>query len=105
MFCHSIHESRYYAKVVGGFGCAASSEFQSLSKKRRYHRKHSQSVDHSLSDWYLIVVPCLIFAEENEAKIMAAGLLLPVVDLFHSNRIQIKEQAALLLSNLTCNRI
>src|SRR5690606_251498 len=40
--------------------------------------------------------------EENELKLLNAGVLLPTIDLFSSaSKDEIKEQAALLLSNLS----
>src|SRR5262249_29477099 len=43
--------------------------------------------------------------EENEGKILNSGALLPIVDLFHAKEAAVQEQAALLLSNLSCNGI
>lgn len=51
----------------------------------------------------LKVLITLSVTEENEIKIFQAGAILPVVDLLLYPNEQIKEQAALLLSNLSCN--
>jgi hypothetical protein len=45
----------------------------------------------------------LSLTEENEIKIMNAGAVLPIVDLFCSRKGGIQNEAALLLSNLSCN--